>query len=236
MVRSNHTSHQMIVDNPKLGCEIINIGAYDASHVNKVVANSDLDDAAMIKCDNHSAIVTSTPFSPEIPKSDDGAILNGERQYHLSLQGDSIASPSGKRSRSLSGSDQADGRGSDWVFDVFVQDDNGTEGDYSLSSKRVQSSSCPLEATENRTSPAVAMKDVQMSGSVDDDRPPQGDHEYKVNQVVDKSGLEYEVTAFMKLWLPKASVDPKLVRKYLAERRVATRVRTRWSSRLRDRK
>lgn len=33
------------------------------------------------------------------------------------------------------------------------------------------------------------------------------------------------------MWLPKALVDPKLKRKYRAEKRAATRVRTRWSSR-----
>jgi hypothetical protein len=81
--------------------------------MDKVVANTDLDDAAMLQCNNHSAIATSTSFSPGIPESDNGTILDGERQLHSSLQRDSIASPSGKRSRSLSASERAKGRGSD---------------------------------------------------------------------------------------------------------------------------
>jgi hypothetical protein len=86
-----------------------------------------------------------------------------------------------------------------------------------------------LEAAENRTPVAVAVtvEGVQMSGSAHGDRPPQGDQAYEVHQVVGESGSEYKVTAFTKLRLPKTSVDPKLVRKYQAERRAATRVRTR---------
>jgi hypothetical protein len=49
------------------------------------------------------------------------------------------------------------------------------------------------------------------------DRSPQGDQEYKVHQVVGESGSGYEITAFTKMWLPKASMDPKLERKYWAE-------------------
>jgi hypothetical protein len=58
-----------------------------------------------------------------------------------------------------------------------------------------------------------------MSGSANTDRPPQGGHEYKVHQVVGESGTEYEVTVMTKMWLPKAWVYPKLVRKYRAEQR-----------------
>jgi hypothetical protein len=162
--------------------------------------------------------------------------IDGERHLHPSLQGDSIASPSGKRSRRLSGSDRADGRGSDWVFDVFAEDDTGTDGDSSPSSKRVRSSSRPSEAAENRPPPAAAVKGIQMPGSTCDDQPPRGDQEYEVHQVVGEPGSEYEVTALTKMWLPKASVDLKLVRKYRAEQRTATWVPTRWSSRLRNRR
>jgi hypothetical protein len=45
------------------------------------------------------------------------------------------------------------------------------------------------------------------------------------------SGLEYEVSLEKTLWLPKATLDTKLVRRY---REAATRVRTRWSSRLQE--
>jgi hypothetical protein len=71
-----------------------------------------------------------------------------------------------------------------------------------------------------------------MPGTAHADRPPQGDQEYKIYRVVSKSESEYKVTAFTKMWLPKASVDRKLVRKYRAEQRVASRVLTRRSSRL----
>jgi hypothetical protein len=80
------------------------------------------------------------------------------------------------------------------------------------------------------------MKGVPVSGSAHGGRPPQGDQEYEVHQVVGESGSEYEVTAFTKIWLPKASVEPKLVRKYRAEQRAATWVRTRWTFRLQNKK
>ena len=176
-----------------------------SARVDEIVATSDLDDAATLQSDNHSAIARSTSFSPEIPKSDNRITLGGERQLHSSLPGDSIPSPSDKRSRSMSGSERVDGRANGWVYDVFAENDSGTKGDGSPSSKRAQSSSCPLEAA---------------------DQPPRCDQGCKVHQVVGESVLEYEVTAFTKLWLPKASVDPKLVRNYQAEQRAATRVRT----------
>jgi hypothetical protein len=125
----------MILDNPGLGCENTDRDAGGA-YMDKVVANTDLDDAAMLQCNNHSAIATSTSFSPGIPESDNRTILDGERQLHSSLQRDSIASPSGKRSRSLSVLERAKGRGSDWVFDVFAEDDSATEGDGLPSLKR----------------------------------------------------------------------------------------------------
>lgn len=92
----------------------------------------------------------------------------------------------------------------------------------------------PLEAAENGTLPTVVVKDVQMSGSAHGDRPLRGDQEYPVHEVVGDSGSDYKVTVLTKLWLLKASVDPKLIRKYRAEQRAATKVRTRWSSRLQN--
>ena len=83
---------------------------------------------------------------------------------------------------------------------------------------------------------AVVVKDVDMPSSACDERPLRGDQDYEVHQIVGESALEYEVTAITKIWLPKTSVDPKLVRRYRAEQRAATRVRTRWSSRLRCKK
>jgi hypothetical protein len=179
--------------------------------------------------DDRSAIVTSSSFSPEIPETDSAATLDEEGQLNPSVQGEPIPSPSGKRSRSLSGSDRANGRGSGWVFDVFAEDDGGTEDDGSLPSKRARASPCRLEAAENRSSSvaAVVVKGVQMPGNAYDDRPPRSDKEYEIQQIVGESELEYEVTAVTKIWLPKASMGIKLMRKYRAEQRAATRVRTR---------
>jgi hypothetical protein len=135
----------MTVDNLGEGVENTDRDAGGAAQEGEGVSNSNLDDAAMLRCDNRSAPATSTTCSPE---SDSGATLDEERWLHPSVPGDSIASPCGKRSRSSSGSDQAYGRGSDWVFDVSAKDDRGTKGDGSPSSKRARSSPRPSEAAE----------------------------------------------------------------------------------------
>jgi hypothetical protein len=140
--RSNHTSHQMTVNDPEVGGENTDGDAGGAAHTGGVVANSDLDDAAML--------------------------LGDEWQLRPSVQGDSIANPPGKRSRSLGGSGRADGRNNDWVFDVFAEGDSGTEGDGSPSSKRARSSSRPTEAVQNKPPPA-AEKGVQMPASAHGD-------------------------------------------------------------------
>jgi hypothetical protein len=61
-------------------------------------------------------------------------------------------------------------------------------------------------------------------------------HEWQAQRIIGErqtpSGLEDEVSLEKTLWLPKATLDTKLVRRYRAEQRAATRVRTRWSSRL----
>jgi hypothetical protein len=157
----------MTVNNPGVGGENTDGNADVAAHTGEGVANSDPDDAAMPQSDDCSVIATSTFFSPEIPESDSGATLEEERQLHPSVQGDSIVSLPGKRSRSLSGSNRADSRGSDWVFDVFAEDDSGGEGDGLPSSKRARSSPRPSEVTENQPRPAAAVKGVQMPGSAD---------------------------------------------------------------------
>jgi hypothetical protein len=222
---------------PGLGSENTDGDAGGAAQMGEVVANSELDDASISQDDDRSAIAISASFSPEIPESDSGAMLDEEGQLHPPVQGDSIASSYGKRSRGLSGSDRPDGRGSDWVFDVFAEDDGGTEGDGSPASKRARSSPHPSEVTENKPSPAalVAGKDAQMPSSAHGDRSPRDDQRYEVHQVVGESGSEYEVTVLTKMWLPKTSVGLKLVRKFRAEQRATTRGRTRRSSRLQNR-
>ena len=61
-----------------------------------------------------------------------------------------------------------------------------------------------------------------MADNACDDRTQRGGQEYEIHQIVSESGSEYKVTALTKLWLPKALVGPKLVRKYRAEQRAAT--------------
>lgn len=62
------------------------------------------------------------------------------------------------------------------------------------------------------------------------------DHEWQAQRTVGErqtpSGLEYEASVEKTLWLSGAALDVKLVRRFRAEQRAATRVRTRWSSRL----
>jgi hypothetical protein len=82
---------------------------------------------------------------------------------------------------------------------------------------------------------AVAVESVRVPGSAHSDQLLRSDQEYEVQQIIGESGLEYEVTAITKIWLPKALVVLKLVRKYRAQQRAATQVRTRWPSRLRNR-
>ena len=199
----------------------------DATQIGEFVADFDLD-AVTSQGDDRSAIVTSISFPPEIPESDSGATLDEEKQLHPSVQGSSIASYPGKRSYSPSGSGRADGRGGDWIFDVFAEDDGVIEGNGSPASKRARTSSRPSEAAENRPPPAAAVKGVEMAGTAYTDRSPK----YKILQIVGESGSEYEVTAFAMMWLPKASVDPTLARIYRVEQRVASRVPPRRSFRL----
>jgi hypothetical protein len=62
------------------------------------------------------------------------------------------------------------------------------------------------------------------------------DHEWQAQRIVGErqtpSGLEYEASVEKTLWLSRAALDVKLVGRFRAEQRAATRVRTRWSSRL----
>ena len=222
----------MTVKNAEVRGKNTDKDAAGAAHMNKAVVNLNLDDAVMLQPDNRSAITTSPTFSPEIPESDSEVTLDEERHLHPSGPGAFTPSPSSKRNRSLGGSDHTDDRGSDWVFDVFAEDDGRPEGDSWPPSKRARFSSRSSKAAENAPPLAVAVMDVQIVGNACKDQTQRGGQEYKVHQIVGESGSEYEVTAFMNLWLPKVSVGPKLVRKYRAEQRAATRVRTRWSSRL----
>jgi hypothetical protein len=111
--RPNRTSHQMTVNDLGIRGENTDKDASSAAHTGEVVANSNLDDTAIIQDDHHSAIVTFTSFSPEIPESDSRATLDEEWRLRLSVQADSISNPPSKQSRSLSGSGWAGGHSSD---------------------------------------------------------------------------------------------------------------------------
>jgi hypothetical protein len=206
-------------------------------HGVEVMATFDLDTVATAQRDYHSAIASPASLSLEIPESDDKITPDGRDGRHSSLLEDSARGPSDRRRCSVDGSDRADGPDNDRVFDVFTEDDGRTEDDATRPMKRARSSTRPLGGAQNQPPAAVAVKGegAQMSGNECADRPSRGNREYTVHQVVSESGSEYEVTAITKLWLLKASVEPRLVRKYRAEQRAATRVRTRWSSRLRSR-
>jgi hypothetical protein len=95
------------------------------------------------------------------------ATLDKKRQLNPSVQEDLIPSLSGKRSHSLGRLDQAEGRGNDWVFNIFTEDDGKAEGDCLLPLKRARSFSFPLKAAENKalSAPALTVKGVQVPSS-----------------------------------------------------------------------
>jgi hypothetical protein len=103
--------------------------------------------------------------------------------------------------------------------------------------RRAQSSSPSVRLGEAPTLFVVNSRhDVGPYAGLKHDGATPDDHEWQVQRIVGErqtsSELEYEVSVQKTLWLPRAMLDIKLVRKYRAEHRAATRVRTRWSSRL----
>jgi hypothetical protein len=127
------------------------------------------------------------------------------------------------------------------VFDVFTEDDDVlvSEGQPPAKQRRRAQSASSIHPREVRTPLVVNSRhdvgpyaDLKHGGVMSDD------HEWQAQRIVGErqtsSGLEYEVSVQKTLWLPRATLDTKLVRKYRAEQRAATRVRTRWSSRLQE--
>jgi hypothetical protein len=139
--------------------------AADAAHMNEAVINLDLDDAVMLQFDNCSAITTSPTFSPEIPESDSEVTLDEERHLHPSGPGAFTPSPSSKRNCSLGRSDYTDGRSSDWVFDVFAENDGRPKGNSWPPLKRARFSFHSSEAVKNAPLLTVAVMDVQIVGN-----------------------------------------------------------------------
>jgi hypothetical protein len=68
-----------------VGSESTDRDAGSAAHVGEVVVKSDLNDDATLQYDDRSAIAILTFFSPGIPESDSGAILDEEGQLYPSL-------------------------------------------------------------------------------------------------------------------------------------------------------
>ena len=123
------------------------------------------------------------------------------------------------------------------MFDVFTEDDDVLVSEGQPPAKRrrrAQSASSSVHPGDVRTPLVVNSRHdvagLKHGGVMSDD------HEWQAQRIVGErqtsSGLEYEVSVQKTLWLPRATLDTKLVRKYRAEHRAATRVRTRWSSRL----
>jgi hypothetical protein len=78
--RSDHTSHQMTVNDPRVEGE--------NTDGDEGVVNSNPDDAAMLQGDDRLAIAISASFSPEIPEipeSDSAATLDEEKQLKPSM-------------------------------------------------------------------------------------------------------------------------------------------------------
>jgi hypothetical protein len=112
-----------------------------------------------------------------------------------------------------------------------------SEGQPPAKRRRRAQSSSSVRFGEARTLFVVNSRhDVGPYAGLKHDGATPDDHEWQVQRIVGErqtsSGMEYEVSVQKTLWLPKAMLDTKLVRKYRAEHLAATRVRTRWSSRL----
>jgi hypothetical protein len=128
------------------------------------------------------------------------------------------------------------------VFDVFAEDDDELVNDGQPSAKRrrrASSASSSVRTEQARTPPVVNLPhDVELHAGFTRKEETMEGHEWQAQRIVGErqtpSGLEYEVSLEKTLWLPKATLDTKLVRRYRAEQRAATRVRTRWSSRLQE--
>jgi hypothetical protein len=150
--------------------------------------------------------------SPEIAESNDGRVVD----------------------------DGTDKRPRPFVFDVFAEDDDELVNNGQPPAKRQRRASSSSVRTEQaRTPPVVNLPhDVELHADFTRKEETMEGHGWQAQRIVGErqtpSGLEYEVRLEKTLWLPKATLDTKLVRRYRAEQRAVTRVRTRWSSRLQE--
>jgi hypothetical protein len=126
------------------------------------------------------------------------------------------------------------------VFDVFAEDDDGLIDDGQPPAKRwrrASSTSSSVHTDQARTPPVVNLPHgVELHADSTREEETMEGHEWQAQRIVGErqtpSGLGYEVSVQKTLWLPRAALDTKLVRRYRAEQRAATRIRTRWSSRV----
>jgi hypothetical protein len=128
-----------------------------------------------------------------------------------------------------------------FVFDVFAEDDDCLVSAVQPRAKRRRraSSASLWVRTGQAPTPLVVnlshdvgleeVSDLNWEETLDG-------HEWQARRIIGErqtpSGPEYEVSVEKTLWLPRTTIHNKLVRRYRAEQRAATRVRTRWSSRL----
>ena len=179
------------------------------TQIDRVVAPSDQHEALMRHARDTWDTATAQSASPEIADSNNGRT------------GD-------------------DGAGKHPLFDVFAEDNDGLVNDGQSPAKRRRraSSAASSVCSEEVWTPLVVVSPHD-AGLYTDLNPEEmlDDHEWQAQRIVGErqtpSGLQYEVSVEKTLWLPRAALDVKLVRMFRAQQRAATRVRTRWSSRLR---
>ena len=115
----------------------------------------------------------------------------------------------------------------------------GRRGTEAKRRRRVSSASSSVHTEQARTPPVVNLPhDIKLHTGFTRKEETMEGREWQAQRIIGErqtpSGLEYEVSLEKTLWLPKVTLDTKLVRRYRAEQRAATRVRTRWSSRLQE--
>jgi hypothetical protein len=123
---------------------------------------------------------------------------------------------------------------------VFAEDDDGLASDVQPRAKRRhQASSASSVRTGQAPTPLVVnlSHDVGLENISDLNQEETLDGQaWQARRIIGErqtpSGLEYEVSVEKTLWLSRATIHSKLLRRCRAEQRATTRIRTRWSSRL----
>lgn len=127
------------------------------------------------------------------------------------------------------------------MSDVFAEDGEKLVKNSQPPAKRrcrASSASPSIRPREVCTPPVVELPlDVGLDADLNLEQEMLDDHEWQARRIVGErqttSGLGYQVSVAKTLWLRRATLDTKLVRRYRAEQRAATSFGTRWSSRLR---